>query len=557
MRWWPRRKVYIDNLPKTHDFRFGVIFVIGLALVFGALYGVGYVVAGNKLPAGTTVAEVDVGGMSPDRARSVLQEKLAPRLERPLQVTAAGKTFTVDPQLTGFTFDIDATLADALGGSPWDPRHMLHVILGGDDLDPVVDLDNDELVASLKRVADHVERRPVDSAVSFSAGRVEVSYGRAGRALDYQRSGDRLEDALVQGDSDVTLVVVAVQPHVTAIKATRFVDKVGRKAVESSVRIKVADSVMTLTPRQFGPALLALPSKNGLRLDVDQARLAKRARPALKKLPYHPVDAHLRFVGDRPTIVHGTSGVTVAPPDLAKAVLKAVGHSGKKRVARATVTPDNPRVSTQDLRMMQVKERISSSVASYTVGSGRSDPVTVLHRLDGALIAPDDTLSFLRRVGDGSSPAASFVASMAYEAGFFAGLDVPEHTQAHFYSDTFAPGLDAGVESPSTDLVFHNSSPYGVYVRAYVDPPARASSRHRTAHVEMWSTRYWRVRAFTSDRYDVVRPQVIVDKRKSCVPRDGIAGFDVDVTRVLTREGHKRSERTHTGYAPLDQVRCG
>ncbi len=555
MRLWPRRKVYIDDLPKTHDLRFGLIFVVGVAVVIGALYGVGYLVAGNKLPAGTKVAEVDVGGMSPDRARTVLQEKLAPRLEDPIKVNAGGKTYSIDPQLAGLTFDIDATLDQALGGSAWDPRHMLHVLTGGDSLDPVVDLDSADLVASLRKVAKKVERTPVDSRVSFRGGRPTVSYGRAGRAVDYQRSGERLKEAIIAGDDRVNLVIGTVQPQVTVGQATRFEETVARKAVAGPIRIKVADSMMTLTPRQFGPALQALPGLQGLRLAVDQAKLVQRARPAMKQLRHHPVDARISFKGDRPVIIPGSSGVTVARGDLAKAVLKAVGSRGDRRVARAKPTADNPDLSAEDLRVMRISRQVSATSVRFEAGSP-SDPTATLRRLDGALVRPGESFSFLGRVGANASSASSFVASMAYDAAFFAGLDIPVHTGARIYSDRFAPGFDAHVESPSTDLALANTSPYGVYIRAYVETPGRKGSSARIAHVEMWSTPYWTVRALTSSRYNVVQPQVITNTRKSCVPRDGVAGFEYDVTRVLKQGGHKRTERTHASYAPLDRVRC-
>ena len=554
MRLWPRRKVYIDNLPKTHDLRYAVIFIVGLVAVFGALYGVGYAVAGNKLPSGTKVAEVDVGGMSPDQARTVLQTRLEPRLERPIKATVAGETFTIDPQRAGLTFDIDATLAAALHGSAWDPRHMMHVLTGGDDLEPVVDVDNDALAAKLRHIAAKVERKPVDSTVSFRTGQPEVTYGRAGRSLDYQHSGDRLVEALVAGDTKVGLVTASVQPRVTGIQATTFVDDVARRAVDGSVRIKVADSAMTLKPVTFGRALVAVSRDDGLHLDVDQARLAERARPIMRRLPHHPHNATFRFVGDRPVVVPATSGMTVAPPDLAKAVLQAVQHRGDDRVARAKVTPDNPRVSTTDLRMLRVKERVASAKVSFDV-KGR-DPRTALRRLDGTLIRPDGLVSMLHTVSDPASPEATLVASLMYDASFRAGLDIPEHTSARIYSSDFAPGLDADLDPPATDLIVRNTTPYGVYVRAWADVPSGKKARIGVAHVELWSTSYWKVRSSTSPRYDVVRPEVIVNTKKSCIPRDGIPGFSVDVTRVITGGGHRRSDHSHATYASLDQVRC-
>ncbi len=556
MRWWPRRKVYLDNLPKTHDFRFLLVFAIALTLVFGALYGVGYAVAGNKLPSGTTVAEVDVGGMTPDQARTVLQDKLAPRLQRPIKASVAGKTYTLDPQLTGLTFDIDATLAEATGGSPWDPRHMLHVLMGGDQLDPVVAVDDTELTSRLKRIAGHVERKPVDSRVSFRHARVKVVYGHAGRRLDYQRSGDRLIAALIAGDRSVDFAAEAVQPHVTAITATRFADSVAKRALNGPVKVKVADAAMTLQPGRFGPALRALPSKRGLRLDVDQAVLMKRSRAALRGLPHHPVDARIRFDGARPRVVPGTSGVTVAPADLAKALLKAVARSGKRRVARAAPTPDNPNVTTEDVRMMRIRDRVSSTSARFRIGNDQLDPVAQLAHLDGALIKPGQTFSLLSRLPDSSSPAASFVASLTYGAAFFAGLAIPEHSPARLYTGAFGPGRDARIEPPDTDLILKNTSPFGLYIRAYVANPGGAGSRARVGHVEMWSTTYWHVRVRASQRYNVIQPDVVKNPAKSCIPRAGRPGFDIDVTRVLTRAGHKRVETSHASYAVLDEVRC-
>ena len=83
VRWWPRRKVYLDNLPKTHDLRFAIFFMVGLVAVFGALYGVGYAVAGNTVPRGTTVSDVEIGTLSRGEAETTIRQELVPRLQRP------------------------------------------------------------------------------------------------------------------------------------------------------------------------------------------------------------------------------------------------------------------------------------------------------------------------------------------------------------------------------------------------------------------------------------------------------------------------------------------
>ncbi|MEJ7690679.1 MAG: peptidoglycan binding domain-containing protein [Nocardioidaceae bacterium] len=191
MRLWPRRKVYVDDLPKTHDLRFATAFLLGFVVLVASLYGVGYFLAGDRLPAGTRVAGVDVGGMRAGEARTVLQSELVPRIGRPVKATVAGFEFELDPQESGLTLDIDATIDEALGGGPWDPRHMLQVVTGGGDVTPVVVVDAAEMRAALERIQRRVKRAPVDAKVTFPGGLPQVRYAEVGRALSFGASASR------------------------------------------------------------------------------------------------------------------------------------------------------------------------------------------------------------------------------------------------------------------------------------------------------------------------------------------------------------------------------
>ena len=72
----------------------------------------------------------------------------------------------------------------------------------------------------------------------------------------------------------------------------------------------------------------------------------------------------------------------------------------------------------------------------------------------------------------------------------------------------------------------------------------------------MWSTPYLTVRSHTSARYNVVKPQVIVNPQTNCVARDGVPGFDVDVTRVLKGTATSAASGRHATYAVVDEIRC-
>jgi len=146
------------------------------------------------------------------------------------------------------------------------------------------------------------------------------------------------------------------------------------------------------------------------------------------------------------------------------------------------------------------------------------------------------------------------VASAAYRAALVAGMSDLERTPHSFYSPAFADGMDALVESPSVDLQWRDATPYGVYVRSWVSPVAGGGA---SVHVQLWSSPYWQVSVRTSNRFHVMPPRVRQVTTPGCTPRNGVGGFDVDVTRTSTRPGKPRVvEKVHTSYRPLDTVVC-
>ncbi len=548
MRLWPRRRVYVDDLPRTHDLRFGGLFVLAFLVLIAGLYVLGYLAAGNRLPVGTKIAGIDVGGMKQGEASTTLQDVLAPRLERRITVTVLDHTFSVYPQRAGMTFDLEATISAGLDGSSWDPRHMLHVLAGGESLKPVVDVDKHELNATLRHIAAVVDRRPVDAVVSFQSGAPELTYAQEGRALDFARSGQRLEAALIAGDDKVSLPLDNVDPAVSSGAGSRFLRTVASTAVSSPVSIRVAGTHVVLRPRTFVSSLRSETRDGRLRLSVEPTRLLDRSQSLIRALPYHPVNAAIAFRDGRPRVDPSRSGVSIAAPAWARAVLKAVGRTGAARHAPVHFSPDPPPFTTADARML----RLRKPVAAVAVPLARRDVTggqQAADQLDGALVEPRATFSFLGRVSSGDTAAQSLVASAVYRAALTAGMSDVQRTPDPGRLRGVADGMDALVQPASSDLSWQNSTPYGVYVHSWV---TRA-----TVHVQLWSSPYWAVRLATSGRYDVTRPQVQRDMTPGCVPRRGAAGFAVDVTRTSAHRGQpRRVETYHSSYPARDAVVC-
>jgi vancomycin resistance protein YoaR len=552
MRLWPRKQVYVDDLPRTHDLRFAAMFMLLFLALLALLYAVGFFVAGDRLPRGTTIAGVDVGGMKRAEARTVLQDELIPRLERPITVHALGETYEIDPQLAGMTFDLEATLSEGLAGERWDPRHMLRVVLGGGPLATQIDVSTEELNDTLQEIADDIQRPPVEAAVTFGPGQPVATPGDVGVALDFGGSADVLREALLTGDDEVNLPIEEIQPVVTTDAAENFASDVARRAVSGPIRVRVADVVRTVPVAVFAPALGVGITDGALRLTIDAEVLAQRSRAVLSSLPHRPVNAKIAFAGGHPVVVPGRSGVRVEPADWAAAVLRGTAKSGDQRIVTAQVTPDPPDFTTVQARQLEVDNRLVRSQLRIPAQLA-SDAAAVAARLDGTLLRPGAEFSFVQRAGVANPMAASLVASTVYDAAFRGGMSNMERTAPTVHPRGTEPGLDAKVDS-GVDLGWRNSTPYGVYVRAVATSPSRGPGQ---VTIELWSTKYWSITLESSGRYNVVEPGVERQAGADCRERPGATGFEIDVSRTFGGTGSgQRVETVHSEYAKVDTVVC-
>ena len=99
-----------------------------LALLVLAYVGVA-AWAGNRVPAGSTVQGVAIGGLDRAAARQRLDTQLAARADQPLTLTADSASTVLVPAEAGLSVDVTATL-DQLTGFTLDPRSLVSHLRG-------------------------------------------------------------------------------------------------------------------------------------------------------------------------------------------------------------------------------------------------------------------------------------------------------------------------------------------------------------------------------------------------------------------------------------------
>ena len=175
----------VDAGPGTKDKAGGKVVIwllLALLVVFGGLYVAAHYAAADKVPRGTTVSGVSIGGHPQDEAADRLQAGLADQVSAPVQAVVDGTPVSIEATEAGLAVDYEASVAEAGGEESWDPVRLWNYFTGGDDLDAVVTVDETALGALVTRL-DAEDGRPVrEGSLTFEGARFSQVTPRTGRS---------------------------------------------------------------------------------------------------------------------------------------------------------------------------------------------------------------------------------------------------------------------------------------------------------------------------------------------------------------------------------------
>ena len=562
---------------ETEGGRVILFLLLGLVVLFGGGYAAAYLVAGDNVPRGTTIAGVEVGGRSRDAAVTALQRGLAEESTAPIPVSVDGvPTDPVEPETAGLGVDHAASVEAAGGGRSWAPDRLWDYFTGGEDLDPVVTVDEEAMTDAVDQLVKAHSRSPRDGDVRFDGGRVTVVEPRPGEVLDAGEARSALEAAYLE-DATAELTSLPVSPDVDDSDVAEGLESFANPALSGPVTLVFDRKRVRLAPSEFTPVLGMKVRQGELVPDLDEERLIGLVERGMSKSGA-PVDATVRIVDGEPRVIPDKPGVKFRPDDVERTFLRLLRRPVGRREAEVDARVARADFRTADARKLRISEQVSQFTTFFPHAEYRNTNIgRAAELVDGTILKPGETFSLNDTVGERTRAngftkgfiiedgvyredlggGVSQMATTTFNAMFFAGLQDIEHKTHSFYIDRYPVGREATVAWGSVDLRFKNDTPYGVLITARVTPSTPSSDGVVT--VRMWSTDYWDITASTSARYDFTQEKTRRLSSDDCVPNDGYAGFDVDVTRHFRRAGESRldhNERFHTTYLPSDTVIC-
>jgi vancomycin resistance protein YoaR len=537
------------------------------AAVLAGAFGVLALLERGSLPRSTTVAGVDVGGLSEEAARAEIEQIAAERLERPISLV--GPSGTV--RITGKELRAKALVDQALeAASERGTVGRVLARLGVRD-GPRVELAYRLAPVRAARLCNRLDRRfgtPWrDGAVSVEDESIEVVDARSGTGVD--RGG--LRRALRTLPPSVPLSVIAVRPVVSTGEARAAAARIER-LLDGPRRVRFRAAESTLTPRRLRALVRTGREEGSLGIALDPKGLHASLRPRLGGFETPPRDATFWVGLRRAHVAPSRPGQMLDLQRISRSLVSNLAST--THLARFTRT--QPAFTTDDAEALDIRELVSEFTTYYPCCQPR---VTNIQRaaevLDGTIIRPGEAFSlnaalgkrtvdkgfvsapqiFNGRLEDAVGGGISQVATTLYNAAFFAGVKLVAHQAHQFYIPRYPMGREATVSWGGPELIFRNDWPAAILMKVV------ASDSGIT--VRFYSRKLGRrVETTTGEPHAQVAPRTITVSNPSLPPGTtrttqsaGASGFTVQYTRkVFERKKLLKSERYTVRYDAQDAI---
>ncbi len=531
------------------------------------------VLTAGEVPRGTRVLGIDIGGRDKPAAVAKLRSELDEAVRRPVELRFADKEFTIDPADIGMKLDVAATV-DAAAKRPVNPFSGL---FGSTEVPPVITIDEDELRAGTQAETASDSTDMVRPTITFTGTVPKPQYGEPGEGLLVEEAAKALRRGWLRGGA-VELPKGKIYPETDREELDALLRDLAQPAVSGPVKVQTEKGSFDIKPEQIAASLMFESNDEGaVRPKVDSEKLTVALDRQLRTIGTPGEDATIKVVNGRLVTTPSSAGVGVDTDKLADALLpvlrySAAGSTSDKRVIKVGMGPLKPKLTTEKLGKLGIKEKISSFTTNFSGGEDRNKNILlVADEVDNALVMPGEQFALNEFTGE-RGPAQGYVkapvildgklkneygggisqfATTLYNAIFFSGLRDVFHKAHSYYISRYPAGREATVYYPSLDVVFENNSPHGVLIDT--------SYTSNSITVSFWSTKRYDIESISGPR---TNPRPVTTQylpaEPGCIATEGIPGFDIVVFRVFKLNGREvERERIFTQYKAEPKFICG
>jgi vancomycin resistance protein YoaR len=457
----------------------------------------GLVFAGSptRLANGVRIAGVDVGGKTPNQARSILQRRADALASVPVTFRVGSRTWQLEPRHLGIRVDwgaaVDAVRRQGNGFGPLRGFRRLDLRFFGADVAPPTQFYDKALALKLDEIAAAVDVAPREASIVLRGLRPVIVPSRVGHRLDRHAAEATIVRALASLQREpVGLPIQEDQPNINA-PDLMVVQAEVRTALSAQVHLTLGPTRWNLRPARIA-RILQLPADGRRDLRVAGAGASSWFTALAKRVDRPPVNADWAVTKAGIRVIPDQPGYVLDVPRSAKAVLRATLVTAtvpELRTANLTVQTVTADRTTAEAQAMDIKGLVGSYETFYGGEANRIHNVRLVsHLIDKHLIAPGETFSFNGATGartqdkgflqapviingelkTGLGGGVCQVSTTTFNAAYEAGLPIVSRTNHALYISHYPQGRDATVNYPDTDLKFTNDTGHWLLLRTWV-----------------------------------------------------------------------------------------
>lgn len=472
---------------------------------------------------GVKIASYSAGGQTPYSTQKQLKEESDKRTDGPLKVTYEEQEFTINPSTAQPRLDLEQsiTLAFALGRSGnilQDLKDQAGALIFGVQISPNLSYEHPALlVYQVNSINQAIKKEPTQARVLLGE-EIIISPHQDGFFLE---STEFLRQ--IEGYLKLTSPVPTSLPLKTkAAKFTTEDAQVAKAALEkiknSPIKLHYQDEIITIDqvalfkildlegtgqviPRieSLGEAskLIVMESKNikTRQAEINKDKLANYLKNLTDRVDRDVKEAKFVFNPDSKKVTEFQSAQEGRKVDIDQTALlltQAI-NSGNSKDINLPIKIVQPQTTTSDVNTFGIKELLGQGVSNFA-GSIENRIYNVnlaASRVNGTLIAPGETFSFNKTVGEIAASTGykqayvikegrtvlddgggvCQVSTTLFRAVLNAGLAIVQRTahayRVSYYEQGSPPGLDATVFYPSVDFKFKNDTSSYILIQSY------------------------------------------------------------------------------------------
>ncbi|WP_159451353.1 VanW family protein [Demequina sp. NBRC 110054] len=536
-------------------------------LVLGLLYVIAEAAIADRVPNGTSVLGVEIGGMTSEDAAAAL----APAVE---EIDATAVSFTVGtasyltfPEKLGLSIDVEQTVADHTGFS-LDPKRLWDYVAGVGEVDPVITTDDDAFKQETATVASVLDRDALDARVTIVDGVAETVGGADQIAVTTEDVRDTVSEEWPATRIEVPATLT--EPDLSLADAEAYAESLNSGPLSTDATL-TWDGDDIVVPAEEIAAEASVEIVDGeYALEVDGETIAVALLEDHPELVTEPVDASVTFNANHKIVIdEGAPGLTVDSEALGASLVEAVTAAGG--TAELPMRATEAEYTTETLGSDDFKKIVSSFETPLTNEYIRTQNlITAAADVEGTIILPGEQFDLHEILSpiteeegygyahvivngvltDGIGGGLSQMATTTYNAAYFAGYDIDRFRPHTVWFQRYPAGRESTIYGTQINVEFTNDTPYAAVFNSYVEDGY--------VHVDVWSTPYYTVETQASDKTNIVQPGVDKISSANCAAKSaGQPGFTITNYRQVFLDGEQVKDESFTWtYNPDDAVKC-